>query len=166
MAPSDLYALYLQHEPEIRWYFIRRVRCAQTAAELTQETFIRLLGQGVPASIEAPRAYLYRVASNLLTDHFRKAGGIPTTVSDAELHDVPNNTAGPERNVLARDEIRRLERAIDELPRRRREIFLLHKFEGLSYGEIADRLGIAKNTVMVQMMRALAHCRDRLADND
>ena len=60
----------------------------------------------------------------------------------------------------------RLERAIDDLPRRQREVILLHKFEGLSYSAIAERLGISKNTVMVHMMRALAHCRDRLADED
>ena len=67
--------------------------------------------------------------------------------------------------MLARDEVRRLEAAIDSLPPRQRQVLLLHKFEGLSYAEIAERLGISKNTVMVHMMWALARCRDSLAED-
>ncbi len=71
----------------------------------------------------------------------------------------------PERTLLAKDEVRRLEQAIRDLPARQREVLLLHKIRGFSYAEIAEELGISKNTVMVHMGRALANCRDRLAQD-
>ncbi len=166
MAPSDVHSLYRQYGDEIRRYLVRRSHCAETAADLTQETFVRLLRGDDGARIGSPRAYLYRIAANLLTDHARKERTRPPQVGGDRLDRLLDEAPDQERTLLARDEVRRLRRAIDEMPPRRREIFVLHKFEGLSYAEIAERLGIAKNTVMVQMMQALAHCRDRLADRD
>jgi len=163
---NDLQALYLEHGPEIRRYLARRISCADTAQELVHEIFLRLLRMRQVEPIDDPRAYLYRIAANLVADHFRRENGQRRADGADLLDGIADTAPGQERTVLARDEVRRLERAIDEMPPRRREIFLLHKFEGLSYGEIAERLGIAKNTVMVQMMRALAHCRDRLAEDD
>lgn len=166
MAPDAVHALYLRYVGEIRHYLARRLSSTETAADLAQETFIRLL-RGRPAEpIDDPRAYLYRIAANLATDHLRSSARTPPTVPDEHPDHAHDPMPGPEHTLLARDELRRLARAIDELPSRRREIFLLHKFEGLSHAEIAARLGIAKNTVMVQMMKALAHCRDRLHDED
>jgi len=166
VAPSDVQSLYRQYGDEIRRYLVRRSRCADTAADLTQETFVRLLRGDDRMRIGSPRAYLYRIAANLLTDHARREGARPPTVGGERLDRQVDEAPDQERALLARDAERRLRRAIDEMPPRRREIFVLHKFEGMSYAEIAQRLGIAKNTVMVQMMQALAHCRERLADRD
>lgn len=164
MVPDEVRMLYRRHGREIRLYLARRLNCAETAADLAQETFVRLMRSRVSAPIQDPRAYLYRIAANLVTDHVRGERQGPSLQPDTHLAWLPDAGPGPERTLLGRDAVRRLERAVDDLPPRRREIFRLHKFEGLSYGEIADRLGIAKNTVMVQMMKALAHCRDRLAE--
>ncbi len=163
MRHSDVRRFYSEHGEELRRYLTRRLNCAQTAADLTQEVFVRLLRSEPPGTVENPRAYLYRIASNLLADHFRgmkrRADLADTSLWDA----IPDEAPSPEWALLTRDELRRLERAIEELPPRQRDVMLLHKFDGLSYGAIAERLGISKNTVMVHMMRALAHCRDRLS---
>jgi len=52
--------------------------------------------------------------------------------------------------------------AVEALPPRTREVFRLHKYEGLSYSDIAEQLGIAKNTVMVHMVKALGLCREAM----
>ena len=163
MQRSNTRRFYSQHGEELRRYLTRRLNCAQTAADLTQEVFLRLMRSETAGTVENPRAYLYRIASNLVADHFRKIKQQPTAINIPVLEAVPDEAPSPERALLAQDELRRLERAIEALPRRQREVLLLHKYDGLSYQEIADRLGISKNTVMVHMMRALAHCRDRLS---
>ena len=163
MRRKNVRRFYSQHGEELQRYLTRRLDCAQTAADLTQEVFVRLMRSEATGVVKNPRAYLYRIASNLLIDHFRSAERQPDTVGSPALEAVADETPSPERAVLARDELRRLERAIDGLSSRQREVLFLHKFDGLSYRDIATRLGISENTVMVHMMRALAHCRDRLA---
>ena len=162
MQQNDVNRLYALHGKELQHYLNGRLNCTHTAADLTQETFSRLLNSQSTDTIKNPRAYLYRIASNLVTDHFRRLRHSPPAVEMDVAEAVPDEAPGPERTLLARDELHCLERAVSELPPRQREILLLHKFEGYSYAIIAERLGISKNTVMVHMMRALARCRDLL----
>ncbi len=159
---DDVQNLYLQYGQELQGYLVRRLSCAETAADLTQEAFMRLIRTGPGSALDNPRAYLYRIASNLVTDHYREEGKRPQSavLQPTVIADV---TPGQERALLAKDQVTHLERAIEALPPRQRQVLLLHKFEGMSYGEIAERLGISKNTVMVHMMRALAQCRDSLS---
>lgn len=166
MRQDDVGTLYLEHGQELRRFLTRRLACADTASELTQEAFGRLLHRRRAGPLDNPRAYLYRIAANLVTDHLRGRVRSPAALEADQLERLADHGPGQERVLLAKEDVRRLERAIAELSPRRREVLRLHKFDGLSYGEIAERLGIAKNTVMVHMMKALAHCRRRLADDD
>ena len=143
VQPSHVRRFYARHGEELQRYLTRRLNCAQTAADLTQEVFVRLMRSEVAGAVDNPRAYLYRIASNLLTDHFRAIKQQTGNLGSSPLEAVPDESPGPERALLARDELRRLERAIEALPPRQREILLLHKFDGLSYQEIAERLGIS-----------------------
>ena len=163
MRNDDVQDLYLQYGQELQGYLVRRLSCAETAADLTQEAFVRLIRAEPTNALDNPRAYLYRIASNLVTDHYREEGKRPQRVVAEQPTAIADVAPGQERALLAKDQVSHLERAIEALPRRQREVLLLHKFEGMSYGEIAERLGITKNTVMVHMMRALAHCRNSLS---
>ena len=165
MRHGDVRRFYSEHGKELQRYLTRRLNCAQTAADLTQEAFVRLMRVDAATAMENPRAYLYRIASNLLADHFRRAQRQPSVMGTSLWETVPDKAPSPETTLLTQDELRRLERAIDELPPRQRDVLLLHKFDGMSYQAIAGRLGISKNTVMVHMMRALAHCRGRLSED-
>jgi RNA polymerase sigma-70 factor (ECF subfamily) len=148
---------------DLQRYFQRRLASRETAADLTQETFLRLLRSGQVPELRQPRAFLFRAASNLLADHYRQAAGRSfKDLSEAEWAEHPDPSPSPEATVLSREELEVLKQAIADLPPRGREVLTLHKFEGLSYSEIAERLGIAKNTVVVHMVRALAACRTRI----
>lgn len=165
MGNFDPDELFRTHGDALRRFLARRVASPETAADLAQEAFLRLLRAAPAAVLRDPRAYLYRTALNLLTDHRRSAardvGAAPAP--PAALEAAADPAPSPERHALSREELAVLRRAIETLPARRREIFLLHKLDGMSYAAIAERLGIAKNTVEVQMVRALAHCRQELA---
>lgn len=77
----------------------------------------------------------------------------------------PDPRPSAERRALSREEWQILTSAVDGLPPRARQVFLLHKVDELSHAEIAARLGISKNTVIVHMGRALAHCRRVMAQH-
>lgn len=164
MGQSNVQALYLQHSGEIERFLQRRLACRETAADLTQETFARLLRTGTTEQIENVRAYLFRTAANLALDHLRRRKHMHLPTDSGELQRFADDRPGPERQLLSRQALARLRDAVEALPPRQREIFQLHKFGGLSYQEIALRLGISKNTVMVHMVRALATCRRALDD--
>lgn len=159
-------AIYQQHGREVERFLARRLACPETAAELTQETFARLLRSGALERIDNVRAYLFRTAANLALDHLRRRKHMHLPADAQELERVADTAPGVDRQLLSRQALQRLRAAVDALPARQREVFLLHKFQDLSYQEIADRLGIAKNTVMVHMVRALAQCRAALDDGD
>lgn len=166
MGQANVQAIYLQHSQEIERFLLRRLACPETAADLTQETFARLLRAGATEQIENVRAYLFRIATNLALDHLRRGRHmVPAPEGDA-LERLADSRPGQEQHLLSREALDRLQRAVDILPIRQREVFRLHKFDGCSYQEIAARLGISKNTVMVHMVRALARCRAALDEGD
>lgn len=165
MSDTCLEALFRSCERDLIRFFRRRVRSPETAADLTQEAFLRLLRAEPATTLHDAKAYLFRTANNLVVDHYRSSGNrMAASVTDNEWRAFRDPGPSPEAAALSREELDVLRRAIADLPPRGQEIFLMHKFEGLSYTEIAVRLGIAKNTVVVHMVRSLGHCRKRLDD--
>jgi RNA polymerase sigma-70 factor (ECF subfamily) len=156
----DFDALFRSCANDLRLFLTRRVASPETAADLAQEAFFRLMRSDTAPDAQDARAYLFRTAANLAIDHRRHSRRQQTSTGEDEaIADFPDPQPSAERTTLSREELRVLKRAIDTLPPRGREIFLLHKIDHVSYDDIATRLGIAKNTVIVHMVRALAHCR-------
>lgn len=166
MAESDrtsLLRLLLHHYGEITDYLARRLGSVSAAQDVVQDTYVRLRDVATVPEVANARSYLYRLADNLALDHLRAATrrGRREVPVDGTC-DRPADLPDAEATVEHRQRLARLARAIDELPPRRREVFLLHKVEGLSHGEIACRLGISRSMVEKHVMKALAHCRDRV----
>lgn len=153
---NRLLAIFGEQREALLRFLLRRVGNASLAEDLTQETGLRALGAGAAASIENPRAYLFRIASNLALDHQRhRRQGVELEDAEALGRAVPDRAPSPEAVALHRGELARLLAAVQELPPRCREVFVLAKFDGLSYAEIARRLGISRNTVITHMVAAL-----------
>mgnify|MGYP003633587666 CR=1 FL=1 len=145
---------------ELTAYLARSLQDSVAAADLAQETYLRAAALPANTVLINPRAWLYATARNLLIDHIRRsrvrlAVGGPAEEATDRADDQPH----PEAVLLAREELAVLIRALETLPPRTHEVFRLHKFEGMSYAEISNALGIAKNTVMVHMVKALGICR-------
>ncbi len=129
--------------------FLRRRFGVQDAEELAQETYLRALRAG--AGIRNPRAYLARVAVSAARDQIRRRGARPVLVSDAaRTEEAP---AAPDQA-----EALLLKQVIAAMPPRVREVFLLSRFGGLTYEEIARRCGISVKRVEARMTQALAMC--------
>lgn len=152
------------HYDELLAFVMRRVASRALAEDIVQDSYLRIAASGSGEVVQNPRAYLFRTASNLVADHWRAAGRQHQPLSVAEgLQHMPDATPGPEGHALSLEELTVVESAIADMPERMREVFVMHRFGGLSYAEIAQELGIAKNTVVVHMMRALAQCQRRLS---
>ena len=162
MAERDLSALFLAHRRELEVYLTRQVQCRDTAADLLQETFVRLAQQPANAGLSNVRAYLYRIARNLVIDHFRRdERRLTLPLPLDQLADLPDAAVPVDRDFEARQTLAALREAIAELPRRTREVFELNRIEGLTYAEVAQRLGVSNSSVQKHLARALFHAMQR-----
>lgn len=161
---SVLLAVFRENYQELLRFLTRRTGDAERAADLAQETFVRL--SAMPAAtvdIENPRAFVYRVAGNLAIDAMRRESRLQATfVAPDAGNVVPDSRPTPEGVALARDQLRRLEVALDELPPNPRLALLLNRVEGRTFAEIARQLGVSQSMVAKYLAQALRHCRDRM----
>lgn len=131
------------------------------AEDVLQEAYTRLLGvQALDRTPARARAYLFKIATNLVRDRFRRPE--PTT-SEAALADAAaDRSESPDGIVDFEQGLDAVRRALLELKPRCREVFLLRTAEGLGYDEIAARLRTSKRTVEREMKHALDVCQERL----
>ena len=149
------------HYQQLRGYFSRRVASQQDAADLTQETFLRVLASKSVQPVKEPLRLLFRVARNLLIDRSRRAKSRPAPeLLREDLH--ASSAASPARTTQAADTLEQVQRAIAALPPRCRDVFILNRFEGLSYADIARRMNISPKTVEKHMAKAILSCRAAL----
>jgi RNA polymerase sigma-70 factor (ECF subfamily) len=113
-------------------------------------------------SLTNPRAFLRRVAHNIIIDRARRGKCRIVTLPLIEATDTP---CAPDQDyeLTAKDLRLLLERALAQLPERTRAIFIMHRFDEKAYREIHHTLGISIAAVEYHMMRALAHIRTQLA---
>lgn len=167
LPPHDavLSGLYRDHFIAVRTYLARRLGCAEAGREAAQDIFLRLLLRPQAAPIENPRGFLLRVARNLAIDRLRASGTRPV-VEPLEDHEdtLLDPVSDPARIAEARQRLRILADGIGKLPPKCRDVFFLHRFEGLTQRDIADRLGISAKTVEANLARAMLHLRRRWPD--
>ena len=129
------------------------------------ETYLRLYRNEAVGAIQKPDAFIFRTALNIATDKRREAS---RRASLAEILAVTRLAEGAQdlsREMEARLELEVLKRALAELPRRRRAIFIAARVDGISHEEIARRFGLSRTMVQKELRRAIDHCLDRLGEN-
>jgi RNA polymerase sigma-70 factor (ECF subfamily) len=124
-------------------------------ADLRQDIYIQVYESALKGLPESSRAFLFTVARHLLIRRMRREQIVPfEAVSDFDALGAAIETPGPENSVIARDELRRLQGAVDRLPPRAREAFVMQQVEGLSRREIAQRMGVSEKTVKTHLRDA------------
>ncbi|HEV7256966.1 MAG TPA: RNA polymerase sigma factor [Bosea sp. (in: a-proteobacteria)] len=164
---AGIAAIYSAEQHNLRLRLIRRGLDAQQASDAVHDIFLRLL-RFPPDDLRDPGAYLRRSADMMAIDHWRRqqrhVALFQPLVVDASV--ASDEAPSAEGQMLTGERDARLRRAIEDLPPRSREVLLLHKYEGLSYAEVALRLGIARNTVMVHLANAMRSLRAALRTAD
>lgn len=151
---------------ELLNFIFRKVRDREVAADLTQESYVRVLSvQSSGKHISDIRALLYSTARNLVIDQHRRA--VHRRHSDIDDLSDTDQLVGagnlqPEEHMAYRQRVAALVKAIESLPPRCKEAFLLNRFDGLSHQEVAQRMGISKNMVAQHVARGILTCQDCL----
>ena len=159
-AAHDLHGWSVRYGPALRAYFGKKVGPAE-AEDLAQEVFLAMQARGPLEETEHVNRYLFRVAANVLAKRYRRGGW--DWSGHAELDDVQlEDVISPERSLIAKQTLGRLLEALKELPPRSAQAFALHRFDEMTYGEIATHMGISVKAVEALMKRALEKITARL----
>ena len=130
-------------------------------ADLRQEVYLRIYEAARKEIPHPAKPFVFTVARNLIIDRVRREQVIPIeAVADLDALGMARDEPGPDRAAIARDELRRLQAALDKLPPRCREVVMLRRVEQLPRREIALRMGITEDTVAEHLshgMRAIAN---------
>lgn len=159
--------LFFTYEKPLRRFFIRRLGPHAEIDDLVQEVFYRIFALGKQDQLENPQAYIFQVAANLIRDRARRT----LTKHELSRHLATENETrveeiSPERVLQGKQAVAVLRNALEELPQRTRAVFVLHRFEGFKYREIAKRLGISPSSVEKHMMAAIKHVLERMGQSD
>lgn len=160
MASLDsarLGALYDQQHRWLRQWLNRRLNCSQQAADLMQDTFMRLLVSREAVEVREPRPFLAKVARSVLSNHYRRSRLEKAYLEALQAepgHVVPDLAT----QLILFETLVQLDEALGELAIPVRQAFLWSQLDGLSHADIATRLAISIATVKRYIIKAGARC--------
>lgn len=160
-----VHRLYVDHQGWLNGWLRRQLGCSQRAADLAQDTFVRVLSkdQGLDA-IREPRAYLHIIARGLLINHWRRR-----QIEQAYLEAIalqPEAVApSPESQVMVVETLMQVDAMLARLPENVRRAFLLSQLQGLTYAAIGSELGVSERMVKKYMAQAMLHCLTLIEDD-
>lgn len=146
----DFEAAFHDHNVPLFRYVNRLLGDADVAADVVQESFVRLLGHPMPAG--EVRRWLFTVATNLVRDHARMETRRQRLL--AERYTPPPSDPGPEDDASRAERAAAVRDALSQLAPRDREMLLMRQ-EGFRYAEIAETVGVAPGSVGTLLARAL-----------
>ena len=161
-AKLDL--LFRDYREDIMGYLLQKVRCPDTAQDLSQEAYLRLLKQQEIAHSENLAGYLFRTAERLAID-FLRADRRLSHFSEALDDSLVCPKVQPEALIILRQQCEILLDAIAAMPASCRNVFLLRKIDELTYADIAQQLNISEKTVQRHLVKAMLYCHTRLGLN-
>lgn len=163
MSTGFVQKLFVAHAEVLKAFFQKRLRSKAEAADLAQEVYLRILRVDWTA-VRNPEGYLYTVAGNLLKEQ-RIVEQRRSRLDDAEdpslalqLAELPSFDS----EIDSESRRKRLLEVLEQLPKDCRAAVVLQYRDGLSYQEIAERLGVSTHMVKKHLAQALVHCRKRM----
>lgn len=147
-------ALYEKYSLKLYANIFRLVKSEDTAKEILQDLFLKiweLRGQIDPE--KSFKSFLYKIAGNLVYDHFRKVSR-DKRLSDNLLYLLEEEYSHSEESVIYNESVELLHMAINQLPEMRRRVYVLGKMEGKTYEEISAQLGISHSTISDHIVKA------------
>ena len=163
MTTEELELAFKAHGRELRTFLYRQLKSSETAADLAQETYLRMLRQPPRKPVLNLRWFIFRIARNLAIDHARSRGTRDQHDQGmAYLYEVTGESPELFDVVAAREELALLAGVLERLPAQAQRIFLLCRLEGQPHKAVAAELGISVSSVEKQLAMALDFLRQCL----
>lgn len=158
---SAIAAAFSKYAPALHRYLLRRIRRGSDVADLTQEIFERFLRVPLADSIKYPQAYLFRIASHVVSDALLRDEQALITYDSKTADKAAENLelATPDDMSERMGFAQELQRVLTQLPDMHRAVILLSVRDGLSHKEVARRTGLSVSTVGVYVCEARARIR-------
>ena len=150
-------ALYRDHRTWLLAWLRRNVACPSKAEDLSQDTFVRLLGRDTVTVPREPRAFLVAIAKGLLFDHFRRAALEQAYLNELMLIPEAEHPSVEEQQMILED-LKAIDRLLGKLSSKARAAFLYNRLDGLGHGEIAERLGVSVPRVRQYLAQGIRQC--------
>jgi len=155
-------SLFRNNEADLKSYVRSRMGSggAVDVDDIVQEAFLRIAVHDEADRPDNPRGFLFRIARNLVFDTLRRnkvrRAFAESHAADVAAGSTPKDSHSAEAAVSSREDLTLILAAVEELPPQCRRVFLLQRRDGLSYAQIAKRLGISESMVQKHMSKALA----------
>ncbi len=141
-------------EPILMHYLRRHWPNPSEIEDLRQDIYIRVYEAAQTKIPQPAKPFVFQIARNLLVDRVRREHVVPIEAV-ADFESIAIETPLPDQSAIARDELRRLQAALDALPPRCREAVILGRIEGLTGREIARRMGIGTAAVSAHLAKGI-----------
>lgn len=161
-SKPDIATWYDRYHDQLLRFLARGLGERADAQDLAQEVFLRILRVEDPDLIRHPRAYLYRVAVNVIQEWRLRHRRFPVQ-DDHDLEQEPDE-GEPMEEVEATERAQRLNAAVARLPARYRAVLMLRVNRGLTHKEVAEELDMTPRMVKRHLIKAYAKLRERLSD--
>jgi RNA polymerase sigma factor (sigma-70 family) len=161
-AQSELIErLFREHNEALVRFLLARLRSRQAALEVAQEAYVRLLSLDQPGAVSYLRSFLFKTAANLAVDRLRR-DDVHARATETPLFREFTDDRTPERAAAGAQEIQRLVELLADLPPKCREAFILNRFHGMDFPDIAAEMKLSERMVRIYVVRALLFCRAQL----
>jgi len=151
--------IYHCYNPRLAPFIEKMVHSADLTEEIIQEIFVQLwINRHLLADVAHPTAYLFNVATNRTLDYLKKIAN-NAKLMDRIAYGSTELVNDTEEQVVLRESTAIIKLAVEALPAQRKLIFNLSRVEGLTHEQIAEKLGISRNTVKNQLVTALKFIR-------
>nr|WP_146876105.1 sigma-70 family RNA polymerase sigma factor [Halovibrio variabilis] len=155
---DSLGQLYHHHQPWLQQWLSRRLGCGESAADLAQDAFVRLLQTPRHLdSFDGARAYLSRMAKGLCVDHWRRLD-IEKAWQDALAARAESHLPSVEHQQIVIETLCEIDRMLARLPEKVATAFLASQLQGKPYRQIAEELGVSERMVKKYMAQAMLQC--------
>jgi len=154
-----------EHRASLVRFLSSRLKNHEEAEDIAQAALLRIHRLQNTSEIENPKAYLFQVANNLAVDNIRRHQlhrnyqRHETAARDSDVDCSVDSHLSPERVLAAQQQLQLIYAAIDRLPVKARQAFILHRKNGLSYSEIAEQMEVSVSSVEKYILVALKQCR-------
>lgn len=150
-------SLYGTHHGWLKSWLTRKLQSAFDANDIAQDTFLRVMSSETPSTIRDPRSLLCTIAKRVMVDLFRRNALEKAYLEMLAL--MPEGVApSPEERESQLETLQLVDSMLDGLNGKTREAFLLSQLDGLTYSEIAHKLGVSVSSVKKYVAKAVEHC--------